>query len=249
MLRNNPGHVKDRVNEAQRCWAEWSIPINAFQKAGWKSRRSWNPTAPQKRWVPHGDCALRLWNIPQKSWKRDEEGCSYSPLESAFQEREERHITILRILRKRKKKRRTRKRLQCLLRRNLKQRGSCRGAVWPASHAPLSGCWRRMESPRSRSWKPQNSGAEVLSIRRTRREEIFLTLKKGGDVSAFKKELHRAVGERADVKSLISKRTSTKPSQGKRLLTRCASRWASQTSGTSAGCTRASTVCRLRWPL
>ena len=29
---------------------------------------------------------------------------------------------------------------------------------------------------------PQNSGAEVLSIRRTRKEEILLVLKKGGDV-------------------------------------------------------------------
>ena len=46
---------------------------------------------------------------------------------------------------------------------------------------------------------PQNSRAEVLSIRRTRR-------------------------------------SSTRPSQGKRLLPCCASRLASQNSGTSAGC-------------
>ena len=51
----------------------------------------------------------------------------------------------------------------------------------------------------------QNAGAEVLSIRRTRREEILLVLKKGGDVSAFEKELDRAVGEKVDVKSLVSK--------------------------------------------
>ena len=54
---------------------------------------------------------------------------------------------------------------------------------------------------------PQNSGAEVLSIRRTRREEIFLVLKKGGDVSAFEKALDQAVGEKANVKSSVSKRT------------------------------------------
>ena len=54
---------------------------------------------------------------------------------------------------------------------------------------------------------PQNSGAEVLSIRRTRREEILLVLKKGGDVSAFEKALDQAVGEKANVKSLFSKRT------------------------------------------
>ena len=45
---------------------------------------------------------------------------------------------------------------------------------------------------------PQNSGAEVLSIRITRREEILLILRKGGDVSAFEK----AVGEKVEIKSL-----------------------------------------------
>ena len=48
---------------------------------------------------------------------------------------------------------------------------------------------------------PQNSGVEVLSIRRSRREEILLILKKGGDVS------DQAVGEKANVKSFLSKRT------------------------------------------
>ena len=53
---------------------------------------------------------------------------------------------------------------------------------------------------------PQNSGAEVLSIRRKRREEILLVLKRGGDVSAFEKALDQAVGQKADVKSLDTKR-------------------------------------------
>ena len=39
---------------------------------------------------------------------------------------------------------------------------------------------------------PQNSGAKVLSIRRTRKEEILLVLKKGGDVSAFEEALDQA---------------------------------------------------------
>ena len=55
--------------------------------------------------------------------------------------------------------------------------------------------------------KPQNLGAEVLSIRRTRKEEILLVLKKGGDVSSFEKALDQAVGQRAGVKSLVSKRS------------------------------------------
>ena len=53
----------------------------------------------------------------------------------------------------------------------------------------------------------QNSGPEVFSIRRTRKEEILLFLKKGGDVSAFEKALDQAVGQRAEVKSLVSKRS------------------------------------------
>ena len=44
---------------------------------------------------------------------------------------------------------------------------------------------------------PRKAGIEVLSIRRTRKEEVHLVLKKGGDVSAFRKELDLAVGERA----------------------------------------------------
>ena len=46
----------------------------------------------------------------------------------------------------------------------------------------------------------QNAGAEVLSIRRTRREEILLVPQKGGDVTTFKKALDQAVGEKAEVK-------------------------------------------------
>ena len=54
---------------------------------------------------------------------------------------------------------------------------------------------------------PQNAGAEVISIRRTRREEILLVLAMGGDVYAFEKALDQAVGEKAEIKSLVSKRS------------------------------------------
>ena len=95
---------------------------------------------------------------------------------------------------------------------------------------------------------PQDSGAEVLSIRRTRRKEILLVLRKWGDVSAFEK----AVGEKAEIKSLVLKR-SLKVSDLDETVTReedvaaLCKRWASQSSGTSAGFTSASAVCRLRW--
>ena len=42
---------------------------------------------------------------------------------------------------------------------------------------------------------PQDSGAEVLYIRRTRRVEILLVLRKGGDVSAFEKALDQAISK------------------------------------------------------
>ena len=58
---------------------------------------------------------------------------------------------------------------------------------------------------------------------------------KGGDVSAFEKELYRAVGDKADEMSLVSKRTLEvrdleEPPQGERLLPRSASRWVNQAS-------------------
>ena len=52
----------------------------------------------------------------------------------------------------------------------------------------------------------QNSEADILSIRRTRREEILLVLRKGGDVLAFEKALDQVVAGKAEVESLISKR-------------------------------------------
>ena len=102
--------------------------------------------------------------------------------------------------------------------------------------------------------KPQNSGEEVLSIRRTRKEKILLVLKKGCGVSAFEKALDQAVGQRADVNSLVSKRSlevrdiDETVTRGRVLWPRSVSRWASQTSRTSAGCISALTA-RLPRPL
>ena len=48
---------------------------------------------------------------------------------------------------------------------------------------------------------------EVLSIRRTRRDEILPVLKKGGDVLASEKALDQVVEEKVNIKSLVSKRT------------------------------------------
>ena len=54
---------------------------------------------------------------------------------------------------------------------------------------------------------PQNAGVEDRSIQSTRREELLLVLKKGGKVSAFEKALDQVVREKAEIKSLVSKRS------------------------------------------
>ena len=51
---------------------------------------------------------------------------------------------------------------------------------------------------------PTDAGLEVLSVRRTRKEEILFVLEKGGDIPAFKNALDQAVGARADVRALVT---------------------------------------------
>ena len=53
----------------------------------------------------------------------------------------------------------------------------------------------------------RKAGLEALSIRRTRKEEDLLVLKKGGEVLAFRKELDLAVMERAQISALVSTRS------------------------------------------
>ena len=54
---------------------------------------------------------------------------------------------------------------------------------------------------------PRKAGLKVLSIRRTRKEEVLLLLKKGGDVSAFRKQLDQVIGERVEISALVSTRS------------------------------------------
>ena len=58
------------------------------------------------------------------------------------------------------------------------------------------------------SVNPQDSGLEVLSIQRTRKEEVLLVLKKEGDISACQKALDRAVGVRAEIEALVLESSS-----------------------------------------
>ena len=54
---------------------------------------------------------------------------------------------------------------------------------------------------------PRKAALEVLSIRRTRKEEVLLVHKKGVDDSAFHKQLDQAVGKRAEISTLVSTRS------------------------------------------
>ena len=54
---------------------------------------------------------------------------------------------------------------------------------------------------------PRRAGHKVLSIRRTRKDEVLLIRKKGGEVLTLREELDRAVGERAEISTLVSTRS------------------------------------------
>ena len=54
---------------------------------------------------------------------------------------------------------------------------------------------------------PWRAGLEVLSIRRSRKEEVLLGLKKGRNILAFREELDQLVRERAEISALVSTRS------------------------------------------
>ena len=87
---------------------------------------------------------------------------------------------------------------------------------------------------------PRKAGLEVLSIRRTRKDEDLLVLKKGGDVSASRKELDLALGERAQISALVSTRSLeirdlARPLRKKSSWLPCAWHWADRHSTDPAG--------------
>ena len=57
------------------------------------------------------------------------------------------------------------------------------------------------------SAKPSDVGLKVQKVRRTRKDEINLVLKKVGDVLAFEKAFSRTVGGKTEVRSLVSNRS------------------------------------------
>ena len=52
---------------------------------------------------------------------------------------------------------------------------------------------------------PTTTSTEVLSIRRTKKEEILIVLKKEQDNNAFSQALTKVIGSKTEVKPLISR--------------------------------------------
>ena len=67
MLRNNLGHVKDSVSEASEVLTGMLNTHKCLLESGVEIQKSLESHPPQKRWASSRDCALRLWEIPQKS--------------------------------------------------------------------------------------------------------------------------------------------------------------------------------------
>ena len=67
MLRNNPGHVKDSVNESTEVLSGMLNTHKCLLESGVEFQDKLEPHPASKKMVPSGDCALCLWEIPQKS--------------------------------------------------------------------------------------------------------------------------------------------------------------------------------------
>ena len=74
MLRHNPDHVKDSVNEASEVLSAMLNSHKCPLESGVEIQKKLQSHPTQKIWVSSGDCALRLWEIPQKSRQRGRRG-------------------------------------------------------------------------------------------------------------------------------------------------------------------------------
>ena len=66
MLRNNPGFVKDSVNEATEVLGGMLNTHRCLLESGVELQRRLETHPASKKWVSSGDRALRLWETPQK---------------------------------------------------------------------------------------------------------------------------------------------------------------------------------------
>ena len=67
MLRNNPSHVEDSVNEATEVLSGMLDTHKCLLENGVEIQKRLESGPALKKWVSFGNHALRLWEIPQKS--------------------------------------------------------------------------------------------------------------------------------------------------------------------------------------
>ena len=79
MLRNNPRHVTDSVNEATKVLSGMLNTHKCLLESGVEIQNRLESHPPRKRWVSFGDHALRLWEIPQKILQKDRRGLLLLP--------------------------------------------------------------------------------------------------------------------------------------------------------------------------
>ena len=216
-----------------RCWAECSTPISASWKAGWKSRK--NGISPRHEVI--GDLSETTFGVsgryPKKSGEGRKKICALSPSGKNCQEGKGWLFTVLRLgghepapewtrglacgheEEKEKKGGSKEKRAEDPVQ---KAQGSTAKLKLNRPTPARSGDALKVSARDGQSYAdilkemkakvdPRKVGLEVLSIRRTRKEEVLPVLKKGGDVSAFRKQLDQAVGERAEISALVSTRS------------------------------------------
>ena len=84
MLRNNPGHVKDSVNEVTGVLSRMLNTHKCLLESGVEIQEKLESHPGSKRWVSSGNCDLRLWEIHRKSLQRGRRGLLLLPARIGF---------------------------------------------------------------------------------------------------------------------------------------------------------------------
>ena len=170
MLRNNPGHVKDSVNEATEVLSGMLNTHKCLLENGVEfQKRLESHPASKRMGIFRRPRSASLGDTPEKLTK-GEKRVAPSPPEDRLPKKEK-GVTLPTYAaatrgqtpqkhggwqlvdkkkkkdKKRKRKRNRKKGFLCPLHKTLKRRESCRGALRPPGRAMLSGCRRRAVSP------------------------------------------------------------------------------------------------------
>ena len=193
MLRNNPVFVEDSVNEATEVLSGMLSTHKCLQESGVEiQKRLESHPATKKMGIIRRPRSASLRDIP-KNQDKGEKRTAPSPHQEKTPKRgkygQSPSYTKYPV----------QKAQGTVARPKLKRSSPARSGdaikVSARDGQSYTDIWREMKA----KGDPRRGGVEVLSIRRTRKEEVLLILNKGGDVLAFREELDRAVGKRAEI--------------------------------------------------